>query len=169
MTGLTRFFRKRAAPSSRSCSPTRSGSILAEYTRSGTIGEAGSWAVEGIGEDFIPAIADLSGVRDAYSIADEESFATARELLKREGILGGSSTGTLLAAALRYCREQTAPKRVVSFVCDTGTRYLSKVYNDHWMVDQGLLARPRFGDLRDLVARRPRRAAWSASRPTTPC
>ena len=83
------------------------GSIVAEYTRSGTIGSAGSWAVEGIGEDFIPAIADLSGVRAAYSIADEESFGTARELLRAEGILGGSSTGTLLAAALRYCREQT--------------------------------------------------------------
>ncbi|HYM48699.1 MAG TPA: CBS domain-containing protein, partial [Burkholderiaceae bacterium] len=71
-----------------------------------------------------------------------------------EGISGGSSTGTLLAAALRYCREQTTPKRVVSFVCDTGTRYLSKVYNDQWMIDQGLLKRPQLGDLRDLIARR---------------
>ena len=78
----------------------------------------------------------------------------ARELLKREGILGGSSTGTLLAAALRYCREQKEPKRVVSFVCDTGTRYLSKVYNDAWMIDEGLLAQRRYGDLRDLIARR---------------
>jgi len=75
-------------------------------------------------------------------------------LLRAEGILGGSSTGTLLAAALRYCREQTKPKRVVSFVCDTGTRYLSKVYNDQWMNDQGLLQRKHYGDLRDLVARR---------------
>jgi cystathionine beta-synthase len=55
---------------------------------------------------------------------------------------------------LRYCREQTEPKRVVSFVCDTGTRYLSKVYNDAWMVDQGLLERRTYGDLRDLIARR---------------
>ena len=51
---------------------------------------------------------------------------TARELLQAEGMLGGSSTGTLLAAALRYCRAQTTPKRVVTFVCDTGTRYLSQ-------------------------------------------
>jgi cystathionine beta-synthase len=72
----------------------------------------------------------------------------------REGILGGSSTGTLLAAALRYCRAQTKARRVVSFVCDTGTRYLSKVYNDQWMVDQGLLARREYGDLRDLISRR---------------
>ena len=153
ITGLTRFFRK-AQPRLGFVLADPVGSILAEYTRSGTVGQAGSWAVEGIGEDFVPGIADLSGVTHAYSIDDEESFASARELLKREGILGGSSTGTLLAAALRYCREQTTPKRVVSFVCDTGTRYLSKVYNDQWMVDQGLLARAHYGDLRDIVSRR---------------
>jgi cystathionine beta-synthase len=153
VTGLTRFFRK-VQPALEFVLADPTGSILAEYVRSGTVGEAGSWAVEGIGEDFVPGIADLSGVRQAYSISDEESFSSARELLKREGILGGSSTGTLLAAALRYCREQTVPKRVVSFVCDTGTRYLSKVYNDQWMVDQGLLARTRYGDLRDIISRR---------------
>ena len=153
LTGLTRFFRK-VQPRLGFVLADPVGSILAEYVRSGTIGEAGSWAVEGIGEDFVPGIADLSGVTRSYSIPDAESFASARELLKREGILGGSSTGTLLAAALRYCREQTTPQRVVSFVCDTGTRYLSKVYNDQWMVDQGLLARTSYGDLRDIISRR---------------
>ena len=153
LTGLTRYFRG-VNPRLVFVLADPVGSILAEYTRSGVVGEAGSWAVEGIGEDFVPAIADFSGVRAAYSIPDAESFGMARELLKREGILGGSSTGTLLAAALQYCRAQTVPKRVVSFVCDTGTRYLSKVYNDAWMIDQGLLARPQYGDLRDIVARR---------------
>ena len=153
VTGLTRYFRE-VQPALFFVLADPAGSVVAEYTRSGTVGEAGSWAVEGIGEDFIPGIADLSGVKKAYSITDEESFGTARELLRAEGILGGSSTGTLLAAALRFCREQTQPLRVVSFVCDTGTRYLSKVYNDQWMLDQGLLARERFGDLRDVVSRR---------------
>jgi cystathionine beta-synthase len=153
ITGLTRYFRE-VQPALFFVLADPAGSVVAEYTRSGTVGEAGSWAVEGIGEDFIPGIADLSGVKKAYSITDEESFGTARELLRAEGILGGSSTGTLLAAALRFCREQTQPLRVVSFVCDTGTRYLSKVYNDQWMLDQGLLARERFGDLRDVVSRR---------------
>jgi len=153
LTGLTRFFRK-ANPAVEFVLADPLGSVLTDYVLHGTLGEAGSWAVEGIGEDFIPPIADLSGVKQAYLISDEESFSTARELLRAEGILGGSSTGTLLAAALRYCREQTVPKRVVSFVCDTGTRYLSKMYNDNWMIDQGLLQRPQFGDLRDLVGRR---------------
>lgn len=154
LTGLTRFFRT-VQPQLEFVLADPQGSILAEYVQTGHIATtSGSWAVEGIGEDFIPAIADMRGVRHAYTISDEESFGTARTLLRVEGILGGSSTGTLLAAALRYCREQTTPKRVVSFVCDTGTRYLSKLYNDGWMFDQGLLKRPALGDLRDLIGRR---------------
>ena len=153
VTGLTRFF-KRVQPQLEFVLADPVGSILRDQVLSGTHGPAGSWAVEGIGEDFVPPIADFSSVKHAYSIPDDESFATARELLKAEGILGGSSTGTLLAAALRFCRAQTVAKRVVSLVCDTGTRYLSKVYNDAWMIDEGLLAQHRYGDLRDLIARR---------------
>lgn len=153
LTGLSRFF-KRVQPDLEMVLADPIGSVMAQYSRDGTLPTPGSWAVEGIGEDFIPSITDLSRVRHAYSISDAESFDHARQLLKAEGILGGSSTGTLFAAALRYCREQTEPKRVVSFVCDTGTRYLSKVYNDQWMTDQGLLQRKGYGDLRDLIARR---------------
>ncbi|MDB5793199.1 MAG: cystathionine beta-synthase [Massilia sp.] len=154
LTGLSSYF-ARVQPALEFVLADPKGSILADYIHTGHLGqEAGAWAVEGIGEDFIPGIADLSRVKSAYTISDEESFGTARALLQHEGILAGSSTGTLLAAALRYCRAQTRPKRVVTFVCDTGTRYLTKVYSDGWMVDQGLLQRPRLGDLRDLVGRR---------------
>ncbi len=154
LTGLSRYFRK-TQPNLEFVLADPKGSILADYINTGVLRtDAGSWAVEGIGEDFIPGIADLSRVKKAYTVTDEESFSTARLLLQQEGILGGSSTGTLLAAALRYCREQTRPKRVVTFVCDTGTRYLTKVYSDGWMVDQGLLTRPKLGDLRDLIGRR---------------
>ena len=154
LTGLTRYFR-RVAPHVEFVLADPQGSILTEYIETGRVSDtSGSWAVEGIGEDFIPAIADMTGVRKAYTITDQQSFDSARTLLREEGIPGGSSTGTLLAAALRYCREQTTPKRVVSFVCDTGTRYLSKVYNDGWMQDQGLLRRPQERDLRDLIGRR---------------
>jgi cystathionine beta-synthase len=154
LSGLSHFFAD-VQPQLEFVLADPKGSILAEYVKTGHLSQvSGSWAVEGIGEDFIPSIADLSRVRTAYTITDEESFQTARLLLREEGILGGSSSGTLLAAALKYCRAQTTPKRVVTFVCDTGTRYLSKVYSDGWMFDQGLLARPRLGDLRDLIGRR---------------
>src|SRR3546814_15157629 len=98
--------------------------------RSGSIQKpAGSWLIDGIGEDFVPPNCELDRVREAFEIPDRESFDAARLLLRREGILGGSSTGTLLAAALRYCRAQPAPKRVVTLVCDSGNKYLSKMYN----------------------------------------
>jgi cystathionine beta-synthase len=75
-------------------------------------------------------------------------------LLLKEGILAGSSSGTLIASALRWCREQTEPKRVVTFVCDTGAKYLSKVYNDAWLADQGLGTQALHGDLSDLISRK---------------
>jgi len=153
LTGLKRYF-QRVNPPTEIVLADPKGSVLADYIATGKVGTAGSWAVEGIGEDFVPSIADLTGVKHAYTIDDEESFGTARELLKREGIASGSSSGTLLAAALRYCREQTEAKRVVTFVCDTGTRYLSKVCIDHWMFGQGLMHRAPVGDLRDLISRR---------------
>ena len=154
MTGLSRYFHT-VQPKLEFILADPAGSILADYVKTGLVSDtSGSWAVEGIGEDFIPGIADFSLVRGAYTITDEESFNCARQLLREEGILAGSSTGTLLAAALKYCRAQTSPKRVVTFVCDTGTRYLSKVFSDGWMADQGLLHRPKLGDLRDLIGRR---------------
>ncbi len=115
------------------------GSILTGYVETGEFPEVGSWVIEGIGEDFIPDICDMSLVDCAYSISDKESLNSARELLAQEGIMGGSSTGTLLAAALRYCQSQSEPKRVVTLVADTGNRYLSKMYNDAWMKEQGFL------------------------------
>jgi cystathionine beta-synthase len=130
------------------------GSILAEKVKTGRLNQAGSWLVEGIGEDFVPDNCDLSLVSDAITVTDAESFATARELLRKEGILAGSSSGTLIGAALRYCRAQAAPQQVVSFVCDSGNKYLSKMFNDYWLLDQGFLERPQAGDLRDLISRR---------------
>jgi cystathionine beta-synthase len=152
IAGLAAYF-KRHAPNVELVLADPRGSILAEYIETGKMTQKGSWLVEGIGEDFIPSICDFSLTRRAYSIADGESFSVARELLQREGVLAGSSTGTLLAAALRYCREQREPKRVVTFACDTGARYLSKLFNDFWMEDQGFTQRETYGDLRDLVGR----------------
>ncbi len=130
------------------------GSILAPLVNEGRKVEPGSWLVEGIGEDFVPSILDLSLVSKAYTVTDAEAFETVRQLLVKEGVLAGSSVGVLLHAALRYCREQKEPKRVVTLICDSGAKYLSKMYNDFWMVDQGMLQRERTGDLRDLIARR---------------
>ncbi|MDO8380235.1 pyridoxal-phosphate dependent enzyme [Phenylobacterium sp.] len=154
LTGLGRYF-ARVSPKTEMVLADPVGSILAPLINTGETIEPGSWVVEGIGEDFIPDNCDLSLVAKAYSIPDSESIGAARDLLRKAGVLGGSSSGTLLAAALRYCREQTTLKRVVTLVCDTGSKYLSKVYNDSWLAEQGLTARALHGDLRDLIARTP--------------
>ena len=153
LSGIGRYF-KRVSPKTEMVLADPSGSVLAPLVNTGELIEAGSWAVEGIGEDFVPPNCDLSLVSSAYTVTDAESFAAARELLSKEGNLAGSSSGTLLAAALKYCRAQTKPKRVVTLVCDTGAKYLSKVYDDSWLAEQGLADRPVRGNLSDLVIRR---------------
>lgn len=154
LTGLSRFF-ARVSPRTEMVLGDPVGSILDHYVKTGEVlKESGTWLVEGMGEDFIPSIADLSHVRKSYAISDAESFEVAREVLRREGILAGTSTGLLVAAALRYCKEQTTPKRVITFVCDTGSRYLTKMFDDTWMRDQGLLGGESYGDLRDLISQR---------------
>ncbi len=165
ITGLSRYFAS-VDPKIEMVLADPEGSVLAELVETGTPAkEVGSWVVEGIGEDFVPPIADFSRVHKAYTIPDREALMTARELLSKEGILAGSSSGTLLAAALRYCREQETPKRVVTFVCDSGNKYLSKMYNDYWMIDQGFIERPKRGDLRDLIARQHEEHATVVAKP----
>lgn len=130
------------------------GSVLAPLVNEGKKVSAGSWLVEGIGEDFVPAITDLEIVTKSYWISDKDSFEIARELLKAEGILAGSSTGSLVAAAIRWSKEQTEPKTIVTFACDHGSKYLGKMFNDYWMLDQGFIDREKHSDLRDLIARK---------------
>lgn len=152
LTGLSRFF-ARVQPECEMVLADPVGSSLAEFVRTGKLIPTGSYVTEGIGQAKPPVIADFSRTKSAYSISDAESLSTARDLLQHSGILAGSSSGTLIAAALHYCRDQTRAKRVVTFVCDTGAKYLSKMYNEFWMLDQGFLQRPQAGDLRDLVTR----------------
>ena len=152
LTGLGRYFRT-VAPHVEMVLADPKGSILAPLINDGITIEAGSWLVEGIGEDFVPDNCDLDLVSHAYTITDGESIQIARDVLKYEGIICGSSSGTLIAAALKYCRAQTTPKRVVTFVCDSGNKYLSKIYNDYWLDDHGFLPHAETHTLRDLITR----------------
>jgi len=164
LTGIGRFMQG-ASPATEMILADPVGSVLAPLIETGRITEAGSWAVEGIGEDFVPLNADLSLVRRAYAIPDAESFAMARELLLREGVLAGSSSGTLLAAALRYCRIQDQPKRLVSLVCDSGAKYLSKVFNPAYLAQEGWTHQQRHGTVRDVVVHSTREGTEIVVRP----
>jgi len=154
ISGAGRFL-KAKNPALRVVVADPAGSVVAGAVETGRVSyEGGSWLVEGIGEDFIPPNLDLSIIDEGVTVTDAEAFAAVNDLLRTEGILGGTSTGTLLAAALRWCRRQTEPLRVVTFVCDTGNKYLAKAFDEAWLTEQGLLDRPRAGDLSDLIARR---------------
>ncbi len=153
LAGAGRFL-KEQNPDIRLVLADPAGSMLTPLVNEGRTVEAGSWLVEGIGEDFVPDVADLNLISEAIAVTDQEAFEAARDLLKREGVLAGSSTGTLLAAALMWCQKQTEPQTVVSFVCDHGSKYLGRMFNDYWMRDQGFVTDQPAGDLRDLIARR---------------
>lgn len=96
-------------------------------------GSPKAWKVEGIGEDFVPKTFSAQYVDDWVRVSDAESFHVARELARREGMLLGGSTGTNVAAALRYARRLGPGQLVVALGCDTGRNYLSKFFDDAWL------------------------------------
>ena len=101
------------------------GYIVADAVTKGHFSyDGGSWLVEGVGEDFIPDNLNVELLDDAVVVSDKEAFSTLQTLVREEGILGGSSTGTLVAGAVKWCQRQTKKKRVVTFICDTGNKYL---------------------------------------------
>ena len=129
------------------------GSILKELIDTGNLSkEVGSWVVEGIGEDFCPPLLESNLIDHAFSISDKEALKTCNLLLKKEGVLAGGSSGTLIAAAIRYCRTQKTKKNVVTLVCDAGDKYLRKVYNESWRIREGLHDKKNNNDITDIVS-----------------
>jgi cystathionine beta-synthase len=117
------------------------------------------WMVEGIGEDFVPKTLNGQIVDEWIRVSDAESFRTARDLARREGLLVGGSSGTAVAAGLRYARRLAADDVVVVLCPDTGRNYLSKFYDDTWMAEKQLLtAAPVAETVGDLLRRRGPRA-----------
>lgn len=161
LSGVGKFLREKN-PACKLILADPAGSILTPLVNEGKVVKPGSWLVEGMGEDFVPDICDLKLVSEAIAVTDAEAFFAARELLAKEGILSGSSTGCILSAALTYCRKMAAhkkvggggPMNVVTLICDSGAKYLSKMFNDFWMIDNGFIKREKTDDLRDLIARR---------------
>ena len=116
------------------------GSVIADAVNTGNYKyEGGSWMVEGIGEDYIPDNLNLDIIDEGIYVSDEDAFARVDELLRKEGILAGTSCGTLVHAAINWCQKQSESKKVVTLICDTGNKYLSKAFNKDWLVENNLI------------------------------
>ena len=152
ITGVGRYLRK-VSPQTSIVVADPIGSVIKDAVKTGSYNyKGGSWFVEGIGEDFIPTNCDLEVIDDAISVSDKEAFEAIHILLKKEGILAGSSAGTLFAGAIKWCKNQKETKRVVTLICDTGNKYLSKAYNEKWLIHNDLIIKDSKGDLQDIIA-----------------
>ncbi len=144
------------------------GSILTEiWQNKGKIPQGAypkTYKVEGIGEDFLPSATDLSVVDWIERAGDRESFLWARQLVRQEGIFAGGSSGSALAGAMKYCRRLPADRLPVVIFPDSGSRYLSKFYDDKWMREFGFLS-TEFGEinLSDLLMAKPDKTLKTAA------
>ena len=139
ISGIGKYFSEHS-PQTEMILADPEGSIVKDAVEKNQIREADySWLVEGIGEDFIPDTLELKYIKKAYSVSNKEAFDTIRKLAATEGILGGSSSGTLIAAAIKYCKDQTIEKNVITFICDNGEKYLNTAYNESWLKEKNLI------------------------------
>ena len=151
------------------------GSLYYEFVKTGKVGKALTYVVEGIGEDIFPATMDFKYLDDVIQVTDPECFVWARRLAKQEAIFTGGSGGGCVSAALRLAATLPQDALVVAFLPDTGMRYLSKVYNDEWMRERGYVdaevpltaedvvrVKRQSGKVRELVVARPYQTVYHA-------
>ena len=168
--GLGKFLKEKK-PSCKIVAVDPVGSIVYEYFKTGKLTSAPkTYKIEGIGEDFIPKNYDLSVIDDMIRVEDKESFIMTRDLLTKEGLYSGVSSGSAVVGAIKWIKEQGAEfkgKNVLVIIPDSGNRYLSKVYDDDWMREAGFLDRPSMGKVSELLLQvRPKLATIITSKQT---
>ncbi len=149
ISGCSRYLKPKM-PNLKSVAVDCDGSILKEYHETGKMGKAYGYAVEGIGEDFIPKNVLFDLIDKFVRVGDEESFHMTRRLLQEEGIYSGGSSGSAVVGAIRYAESLKKPERILVILPDSGNRYASKIYNNTWMIEMGYLKEESSKDELDL-------------------
>ena len=151
ITGVGRYLKEKN-PAVRVVGIDPEGSITAPFFNTGEVGEGAPYKVEGIGNDKIPGTLDLDVVDDYQVLPDQAAFAMARRMTREEGLFAGGAAGLMVHGAIELAKQIDAPDAfVVSLVCDWGERYLSKVYDDEWMRENGFLERSKHTTAFDLI------------------
>ncbi len=135
ISGIGRFLKERD-PGVKIVGVDPFGSVFHDYFKYGKVPEPHAYKVEGIGEDYLVKAVDFSVIDDIIQVSDGESFKMTRRLAREEGIFAGGSSGSAMVAALKYA-SRMENKNVVVIFPDSGSRYLSKIFNDRWMRDNG--------------------------------
>lgn len=169
ITGVGRYLKEKN-PAVRIIGADPEGSMIGPFFNTGETVEGHPYKVEGVGNDKIPGTLDLDVVDDFRSLPDGQAFRMARRIAREEGLFGGGSSGLLVHTAVEIAKEVDDPDTfVVTLVCDWGERYLSKVYDDDWMRENGFLERPKRISVLDAVrAKESRVDALITVEPTTP-
>jgi cystathionine beta-synthase len=154
ISGLGRYLKERK-PAIRMVLIDPVGSILYEYFKTRQVAKSfKTYKVEGFGEDFIPGSLNIEMVDDCYQVTDKECFLTARELTRKEGLFTGGSGGGAVCGAIKFAKEHPECRTAVIILPDSGSRYLSKVYDDDWLRENSFLDdEESYGRLSDLMER----------------
>jgi cystathionine beta-synthase len=141
------------------------GSLYYDFVKTGRVTKAFSYKVEGIGEDFFPTTMNLQILDDIVRVDDKECFLMTRDLTRLEGLFVGGSGGAAVAGAIKWAREKGQPgQKILVFLCDAGQKYVSKIFNDDWMRENGFLEdQPGLGTVRDVLGARYRQKLVTAS------
>ena len=139
------------------------GSLYYDFVKSGRITKPFSYKVEGIGEDFFPSTMNLKILDDIVRVDDKECFTMTRDLTRLEGLFVGGSGGAAVAGAIKYAKARKKKEKILVFLCDAGQKYVSKIFNDDWMRENGFLdEQPGLGTVRDILAASPKREMVTA-------
>ncbi|MCI0330025.1 MAG: pyridoxal-phosphate dependent enzyme [candidate division Zixibacteria bacterium] len=164
LSGIGRFIKERNTQI-KIIAVDPAGSVFYSYFKTGKLPAPHAYKVEGIGEDMLVKAMDFSVVDDVVQVTDRDCFLTARRLTREEGLFAGGSSGGAVFVALKVAEELGAGKRVVTLLPDSGNRYLSKVFSDEWMRDNGFLdEEPRLGRVKDILNLHKRKVITAASK-----